>query len=124
MADVTLKRVDEIEAYAGPRAIPGIRMRPAARALGITAWGMNVIDLDAGTTRYPEHDHDERPGGGSACSFSGSATLHAGGEEWPLAPATLVRVGPGEKRKIVPGPDGARVPALGATPGKAYEPRR
>ena len=57
MADVTLKRVDEIEAYAGPRAIPGIRMRPAARALGITAWGMNVIDLDAGTTRYPEHDH-------------------------------------------------------------------
>jgi mannose-6-phosphate isomerase-like protein (cupin superfamily) len=124
MADVTLKRVDEIEAYAGPRAIPGIRMRPAARALGITAWGMNVIDLDAGTTRYPEHDHVTSGQEEVYVLLSGSATLHAGGEEWPLAPGTLVRVGPGEKRKIVPGPDGARVLALGATPGKAYEPRR
>ena len=50
MADVTLKRVDEIEAYAGPRAIPGDPHAPAARALGITAVGH---ERDASSTRAP-----------------------------------------------------------------------
>jgi hypothetical protein len=50
--------------------------------------------------------------------------LHAGDEEFPLVPGTLVRVGPSQKRKIVPGSEGATVLALGGTPGKAYEPRR
>lgn len=36
----------------------------------------------------------------------------------------LVRVGPSQKRKILPGPQGISVLAIGATPGKAYEPRR
>jgi hypothetical protein len=36
----------------------------------------------------------------------------------------LVRVGPNQKRKILPGPQGAAVLAIGATPGKAYEPKR
>jgi uncharacterized cupin superfamily protein len=124
MADVTLTRIDEVEAYAGPRAIPGIRFRPAAKALGITAWGMNVIDLDPGCTAYPEHDHAKDGQEEVYVLLSGSAILHAGGEEWPLAPGTLARVGPHERRKIVPGPEGARVLALGATPGKPYEPRR
>jgi uncharacterized cupin superfamily protein len=124
MPDVNLKRVDEIEAYAGPRAIPGIRIRPAGRMLGITAWGMNVIELDPGTTRYPEHDHLKDGQEEVYVLLSGSATLHAGDEEFPLAPGTLVRVGPQQKRKIVPGSEGATVLALGGTPGKAYEPRR
>ena len=33
----------------------------------------------------------------------------------------FARVGPGEKRKLVTGAEGARVIALGGTPGKAYE---
>ncbi len=124
MADVKLERIDEIEAYAGPRAIPGIHFRPAAGALGVTAWGMNVIDLAPGCTSYPEHDHVKDGQEEVYVLLSGTASLLAGGAEWPLAPGTLVRVGPQEKRKIVPGPEGARVLALGATPGKAYEPRR
>ncbi|WP_242343034.1 cupin domain-containing protein [Anaeromyxobacter terrae] len=124
MANVTLERIDEIEAYGGPRAIPGIRFRPAARALGISAWGMNVIDLDPGCTAYPEHDHVKDGQEEVYVLLSGTATLHADGAEWPLAPGTLVRVGPQAKRKIVPGPEGARVLALGATPGQAYAPRR
>jgi uncharacterized cupin superfamily protein len=124
MGNVTLERIDEIEAYAGPRAIPGIRFRPAAKALGISAWGMNVIDLDPGCTAYPEHDHVKDGQEEVYVLLSGTATLHAEGAEWPLSPGTLVRVGPQEKRKIVPGPQGARVLALGATPGQAYAPRR
>jgi hypothetical protein len=33
----------------------------------------------------------------------------------------MVRVSAGTKRKILPGDDGIRVLALGATPGKPYE---
>ena len=52
----------------------------------------------------------------------GSARLTAGGESWDLVTGTLVRVGAAQKRKIVPGPKGATILALGGTPGKAYEP--
>lgn len=54
----------------------------------------------------------------------GSATLQADGGEWPLEQGALVRVGPNQKRKLVSGPQGAAILAIGGTPGKAYEPRR
>ena len=38
-----------------------------------------------------------------------------------MRPGTWARVGPGETRKWSTGPEGARVLALGAVPGKAYE---
>lgn len=124
MGDVIAKRLEEIPAYAGPAAIPGIRFRPAARSLGVTAWGMNVLELDPGTTRYPEHDHARDGQEEVYVLLRGSAVLHAGGAELALEPGVLARVGPGERRKIVPGPEGAVVLAIGGTPGKAYEPRR
>ena len=54
----------------------------------------------------------------------GSGTLQAGDERFEVTAGTMVRVGPGQKRKWLPGPDGVRVLAIGSTPGKAYEPRR
>ena len=45
--------------YDGPHAIPGIRFRAIASALGITAWGMNVLELDPACERYPQHDHEK-----------------------------------------------------------------
>lgn len=124
MSDVTLKRIEEIEPYRGPRAIPGIAMRPAARALGVTAWGMNVIELEPNVTGYPEHDHQRDGQEEVYVLLRGSATLHGDGQEWQLEPGVLVRVGPGQRRKIVPGAQGAVILAIGCTPGKAYEPRR
>ena len=124
MSDVKVTKIDEIEAYAGPRAIPGIRMRGAARALGVTAWGMNVFEIDAGATGYPEHDHAKDGQEEVYVVLRGSATLQAGDERFEVSAGAMVRVGPGQKRKWLPGPDGVRVLAIGATPGKAYEPRR
>ncbi len=124
MADVMVKRIDEIQAYAGPAAIPGIRFRPAARTLGVTAWGMNVLELDPGATRYPEHDHAKDGQEEVYVVLRGSAVLHAAGSEFALEPGMLARVGPGERRKLVPGPEGVVVLAIGATPGKPYQPRR
>jgi len=123
MSDVTVRTIEEVAPYDGPHAIPGIRFRAVARALGITAWGMNVFEIDAGITRYPEHDHLKDGQEEVYLALRGSATLHAGEESFALEPGTFVRVGPGQKRKILPGPEGVTVLALGATPGKAYEPR-
>jgi uncharacterized cupin superfamily protein len=124
MSDVTVKLVEEIEAYQGPNAIPGIRFRSIGRNLGVTAWGMNVLELDPGCTRYPEHDHVKDGQEEVYVVLHGEATLHADGREWPLATGAFVRVGPGQRRKFLPGPGGVTLLAIGGTPGKAYEPRR
>jgi quercetin dioxygenase-like cupin family protein len=124
MSDVTLKRIEELGSYDGPHAISGIRFRYAAKDLGVSAWGMNVLELDAGVTRYPEHDHAKDGQEEVYVLLRGSATLQAGEEAFALEPGVLVRVGPRQKRKLVPGPDGATVLALGGTPGSAYEPKR
>jgi mannose-6-phosphate isomerase-like protein (cupin superfamily) len=124
MIDVQVKRIEDIEFYQGPKAIPGIRFHPAARALGVTAWGMNVLEIDAGCAGYPEHDHARDGQEEVYVVLRGGATLVAGDERVELAPGTLVRVGPGQRRKFLPGSDGVTLLAIGATPGKAYEPRR
>ncbi len=124
MIDVQVKRIEDIEFYQGQKAVPGIRFHPAARALGVTAWGMNVLELEPGCTGYPEHDHARDGQEEVYVVLRGSATLVAGDERVELAPGTLVRVGPGQRRKFLPGSDGVTLLAIGATPGKAYEPRR
>jgi len=45
-----------------------------------------------------------------------------GGEEHELEPGVFARVGATEKRKLVTGDEPARVLAMGAMPGRAYEP--
>ena len=123
MSDVAAKRIEDIEHYTGPGAIPGIKFHPAGRVLGVTAWGMNALEIEAGCTRYPEHDH---AGDGQEEVYAvlrGSGILEAGGERIALAPGVLVRVGPHQRRKILPGPEGITILAIGATPGRAYERR-
>ncbi len=124
MGEATKKRIEEIQAYGGPKAIEGIRFRPAGRALGVSAWGMNVIEIDAGCTAYPEHDHQKDGQEEVYVVLKGSATVNAGGKEQPLAQGDLVRVPHDCKRKFIPGPQGVTLLALGATPGKAYELKR
>jgi uncharacterized cupin superfamily protein len=120
MGDVKAKRLDEVPYYEGENAIPGIKFRSAGRDLGVTAWGMNVLEIDAGCTAYPEHDHVKDGQEEVYVVLRGSGTLDAGDEQTVLAAGTLVRVGPSEKRKIVPGPEGIAVLAIGGTPGKPF----
>jgi mannose-6-phosphate isomerase-like protein (cupin superfamily) len=124
MADVTIKQIDEMNPYQGPNALSGIKFRPAGYQLGVSAWGMNVLDLDPACTNYPEHDHSKDGQEEVYVVLRGSATLYAGDERFDLQVGTMVRVPPGQKRKFVPGPEGLRILALGGTPGQAYQPRR
>ena len=118
MADVTIKRFDELASYKGEG-----RFRYAAKTLGVSSWGMSVLQLPAGWSDYPEHDHAKDGQEEVYLVLEGSARLQADGETFTLEPGLLARVGPGQKRKIVPGPSGVTLLALGGTPGKAYTPR-
>ncbi len=123
MTDVKARHFDEIPCYQGANAIPGIKFHTAGRELGVTAWGMNVLAIDPGCTGYPEHDHARDGQEEVYVVLRGSGTLKAGADETPVVAGTLVRVGPEQQRKILAGPQGIVVLAIGATPGKAYGPR-
>ena len=106
MADVTLRTIDEMDGYEG-------MFLHAGKALGVTAWGMNVLKLPAGWDDYPEHDHNEDGHEEVYVTLEGSATLEAEGETWLLEPGVMARVGAAQKRKIVPGDDGVVLLAIG-----------
>ncbi len=112
MADVTVRHIDELESWEDQG-----RFMFARRGLGVTSFGMNVGRYPSGYDAYPEHDHIKDGQEEVYFVVDGSMTLEAGGEAHELTSGTFARVGPDVKRKIVPGPDGVTVLALGGTPG-------
>ena len=123
MTDVKAKHFDEVPHYQGPHAIPGIKLHLAGHDLGVTAWGMNVLAIDAGCSGHPEHDHLKDGQEEVYVVLRGSGAIDADGAQTPLTAGMLARVGPAQKRKILPGPDGIVVLAIGGTPGAAYPTR-
>jgi uncharacterized cupin superfamily protein len=123
VADVKARRIEEIPHYEGEGAIPGIKFHTAGRELGVSAWGMNVIEIEAGTTKYPQHDHAKDGQEEVYVVLEGGGTLEVGADRVALARGTLVRVGPKETRRILPGPQGIVVLAIGGTPGRPYPAR-
>lgn len=132
MPDVTHSKIDELNAIDG--YFEKVSMVQVAAGLGVSAFGISIVDLDPGADEYPEHDHSEEGLGGKMfakrpqqlgqeevyVALRGSGTLEADGERYELSPDHIVRVGPSVKRKVTPGPHGLRLLALGATPGEAY----
>ncbi|MDP9188961.1 MAG: cupin domain-containing protein [Actinomycetota bacterium] len=116
MADVTVKRVEEFE------AIFGGGFRRVRAGLGVTSFGIAVMDIPPNFKLFPEHDQSHDAQEEVYTALSGKGTLVVAGEEHPLEPGIWIRVGPDEKRKVVTGDEGVRVLALGATPGAVYEP--
>ncbi len=129
MADFVHKRIDEMDGISG--VLDGITFLRAAEALEVSAFGVSIVDLEPGTDQYPEHDHSEDGIGGKMFAkrpaqlgqeevyfaLKGSGTVVLDDEELPLDPDHVVRIGPAVKRKVLPGPDGLRLLALGGAPG-------
>jgi mannose-6-phosphate isomerase-like protein (cupin superfamily) len=116
MANYTVKRIDEME------AIYGGAFKRARAELGVESFGMQVMDLPPNLEQYPEHDHAEDGQEEVYMPLSGRAEIEIEGERVPLDAGTMVRVGPGVKRRIRTGSEPCRLLALGGAPGKAYEP--
>lgn len=116
MADVTVKRLEDFEAvfHGG--------MRRVRAGLGVTSFGIQVIELPADFSMYPAHDHSHDEQEEVYLTLGGRATLQVDEEEFELEPGVFARVGPGLRRKLVTGGEGARILCLGGTPGRVYEP--
>jgi uncharacterized cupin superfamily protein len=116
MADVTVKRVEDFE------AIFGGGFRRVRAGLGVSSFGLAVMDLPPNFDHFPEHDQSHDGQEEVYTVLSGRATLKVGDEEHELEPGVFARIGASEKRKLVTGDEPARVLAMGAIPGKVYEP--
>jgi mannose-6-phosphate isomerase-like protein (cupin superfamily) len=130
MADVTHAQIDDLDPIQG--FLEGFTFRRAGFELGVTPFGMSIIDMPPETTAYPEHDHSSQgPGNPPAhqlgqeevyIALRGSADVEVDGQRYPVDAGHIIRVGPTARRKVLPGPDGVRLLAIGAVPGKAYDP--
>jgi hypothetical protein len=115
MADYTAKRLEEMETGFGGGFVK------ARAELGVTAFGMQVIQLPPEYSDYPEHDHSESGQEEVFLAIGGSGWIEIEGERVELDGKTFVRVGPDAKRKVYAGPDGLRLLAIGGAPGEPYK---
>lgn len=116
MADYTVKRIDEMEgAYGGA-------FKRARAELGVSSFGMAIIDLPPNFEMYPTHDHARDGQEEVFIALRGTGEVEIDrAERVPLDPDHVVRVASGTDRKVLPGADGLRLLVLGAKPGAIYE---
>ncbi len=115
MTDYTAKQISEMEAGFGGGFVK------ARAELGVSAFGMQVIQMPPDYGEYPEHDHADSGQEEVFAVLSGSGWMDVEGERVELGPETLVRVGPGARRKVHAGPQGVRMLVVGGCPEKAYK---
>lgn len=115
MPDITVAAIDDMDPI-----YDGIARRARA-SLGVSGWGMQVMSLPPNWDGYPLHAHgpgDTDPGQEEVyIPLAGGGTLTAGDERVELRPGMMVRVGPTQLRRILPGEEGIRFIALGGIPG-------
>src|SRR5262249_29809244 len=115
MPDITVKHLDELEAYIGPFQ-KGQQFFFAGKSLGLSKLGMNAIRMPPHWKHYPEHDHAADGEEELYIPLEGSGTLYAESQSYPIHPGVLIRVGAATKRKIVPGPEGMTLLVLSDRP--------
>jgi mannose-6-phosphate isomerase-like protein (cupin superfamily) len=115
MNGFTLKRIDELA------SINHGAVKLAGDELGVQAFGLQMLDLPAGFDAYPEHDHAHDGQEEVYVVLAGAAELLVDGEAIRVDEGSLVRLDPAARRKLVPGPEGVRVLAIGRVPGGDYE---
>jgi mannose-6-phosphate isomerase-like protein (cupin superfamily) len=115
MADYTAKRLDEMQAAYGGGFVK------VRAELGVSAFGMQVIQLPPNYADYPEHDHGESGQEEVFVALSGSGWIDVDGERAELKDTTFVRVGPDARRKVHAGPERLRLQAIGGAPGEPYK---
>jgi uncharacterized cupin superfamily protein len=78
MADVTLKTVDDFE------VIFGGGYRRVRAGLGVTSFGLALLEFPPNATQYPAHDQSHDQQEEVYTVLEGRVTLQVGGEEHEL----------------------------------------
>src|SRR5215510_11158656 len=111
---VTVRHLDDLP-VRGQGVFIAVR-----EALGVSSFGINVERWPAHSDGHPEHDEGTSGQEEVYLCLSGSATLRADGDEYPLRPGVFARVSPGVLRQIVTAEEPVEVLCLGGVPGGAY----
>ena len=123
MGDVTVKKTDQMDSLGDGRFV---RCRAE---LGVSSFGLQLLNLPPNDENYPEHAHANMPPPYEMANdgqeevyvpLKGSAVLLADGEEFRLEPGMMARVGPGQVRKLITRDQPAQVLVIGGIPGKPY----
>ena len=131
MSDVTHRRIDGLDAVEGFLEGKGFRFYRARAGLGVSSFGLSIIEMPPDSTEYPEHDHSTEGLGPPPeqlgqeevyIALGGSGEVEVDGDRYQLDPEHVIRVGPSSKRKLLPGPQGMRLLAIGGVPGEAFDP--
>lgn len=97
MADgYTIKRIDEFEEMEGSG---GATWRLARKTLGATAFGFNVVDIEAGG-QIPAHDHTGDDQEEVFIILEGEGTIVTDDEEHDAPAGTFCRIAPEINRTI------------------------
>ena len=115
MTDYTAKQIKDMEAAFGGGFVK------ARAELGVSAFGMQMIQMPPDYADYPDHDHAESGQEEVFVTLGGSGWMEIDGERVAMDPETMIRVGAETKRKVIAGPQGIRMLVIGGTPGAAYE---
>jgi mannose-6-phosphate isomerase-like protein (cupin superfamily) len=115
MADYTAKRIKDMEAGFGGGFVK------VRAELGVSSFGMQVIQLPPQFADYPEHDHEKDGQEEVYLALDGSGWIDIEGDRVDLDRDVFVRIPAGVKRKVHAGPQGIKMLVIGACPGKVYE---
>jgi quercetin dioxygenase-like cupin family protein len=114
MEGFTIRRRDEFERTGN--------WLLARRSLGLSSFGMNVVDIPAGE-QIPEHDESDRDHEEVFIVLAGSPTLVVDGREYDAPEGTFARLDPPLRRTVVNRGDGtASVLIVSAPRSSGYEP--
>ena len=118
MADYTVAKIDELEGFYN-----GLFLKARA-ALGVTAFGLSIVDIPPHSVHYPEHNHPSGQEEVLICIAGfGRLIMDESSEVFvDLEPGVMVRIGAKTKRTIRVGDEGLRAVAIGGTPGEAFKP--
>ena len=115
MSDYSLRAIDELE------AIHHGAVKLAGAELGVESFGLQVLDLPAGFSGYPEHDHADDGQEEVYVLLRGSAQFTIGEDQISAMAGQMLRVPPAARRKLTPGSEGVRILAIGCAAGRSYE---
>jgi mannose-6-phosphate isomerase-like protein (cupin superfamily) len=110
-----VKRIDELA------SIHHGAVKLAGDELGVQSFGLQVLDFPSGFADYPEHDHSEDGQEEVYVVLDGSAEFEIAGERVTAETGCMLWVGSESKRKLVVGPYGVRILAIGCSPAGSYE---
>ncbi len=119
MTDILIKHFFELDKYEGEFSNEQ-QIYFAGKSMGISAWDMNIIKMPPNWLGYQEHDHKHSGQEEVYLVLDGHGVIQANGYNWQVGPGMLIRVGPEQKRKFVPGIKGLTLLTLGGIPAKAF----